>query len=75
MVAPSFYQCFAFHIMPKKFLDSHVSRIFYPIDHFINPQEKFNPEESWILCSGEMLNYNLNAQGGFTPAAVAPPMQ
>ena len=27
------------------------------------------------ICSGEMLNYKLNAQGGFTPAAVAPPMR
>ena len=26
-------------------------------------------------CSVEMLNYMLNAQGGFTPTAVAPPMR
>jgi hypothetical protein len=29
----------------------------------------------YFFCSGEMLNYKLNAQGGFTPAAVAPPMR
>ncbi len=34
MVPPSFYQRFVFHIMSKKFLESHVSRIFYPIDHY-----------------------------------------
>ena len=28
-----------------------------------------------FLGSAEMLNYKLNAQGGFTPAAVAPPMR
>ena len=27
------------------------------------------------ICSVEMLNYKLNAQGGFTPAAVAPQMR
>ena len=46
---------------------------------------KYPSIHSWITMyvvtkdenndSVEMLNYKLNAQGGFTPTAVAPPMR